>query len=714
MDKKLLENRKKVLMNFMSDKNYKPMRVKDMAVFLGVERENRMELHQVLDLLVQEGKITCNKRGRYRIAEPDIKIGIFRATTKGFGFVSAEGMEKDIYIAEENTNLAFPDDKVEVQIIRPAQGTRSAEGKVLRIVEHGLKEITGVYEKSRNFGFVIPDNQKIDSDIFISKSKNGGAMTGHRVVVKLLHYGERFKSPEGEIIEILGHVNDPRADILAIVRGHGIPEAFSEEVMQEAAGQPDFVQEEEQKGRTDLRALPTVTIDGEDAKDLDDAITLTFENGIYHLGVHIADVTHYVKEGSPLDKSALERGTSVYLVDRVIPMLPHKLSNGICSLNQGEDRLALSCLMDISPKGEIISHCITESVIQVDHRMTYTKVSEILKGDEAAQKEYEAFVPMFLQMKELSAILRKKRRIRGSLDFDFPESKIHLDAAGHAVSVEAYERNEATDLIEDFMLAANETVAEDSFWQELPFLYRIHEEPDGEKLFTLSQMIAGLGYGIKTSGGGQSLHPKEIQKLLAKAADTPEEAFISRIALRSMKQARYSTECSGHFGLAAKYYCHFTSPIRRYPDLQIHRIIKENLHGKLIGERAEHYHEILDEVASRTSMLERRADEAERDTEKLKKAEYMADHIGEIHEAIITSITEWGMYAELPNTVEGLIHVNSMYDDFYQFDKRKMTMTGAASGICYGIGSRVNIVVAGVDLPSRSISFEIQMKSERM
>lgn len=713
MDRKLLEDRKKVLLSFMSDKNYKPMRARDMAVLLGIEREKRQELHMVLDELAAEGKITCNKRGHYRIAEPDIKTGIFRGTTRGFGFVTVEGMEKDVYIAEYNTNRAFHEDKVEIQIIRPAAGTKSAEGKVLRVLEHGLTEITGVYQKSRNFGFVVPDNQKIDCDIYISKSKNGGAMTGHRVVVRILDYGEPYKNPEGEIIEILGHVNDPKADILAIVRSYSIPEEFSEEVMNAAMEQPDVVSEEELAGRTDLRMMQTVTIDGEDAKDLDDAITLTYQDGLYHLGVHIADVTHYVKEGGALDRSALERGTSVYLVDRVIPMLPRRLSNGICSLNQGEDRLTLSCLMDINEKGEIVSHCITESVIRVDRRMSYTKVAAILADDQETQAEYKDFVPMFFCMRSLSSILRAKRRKRGSLDFDFPESKIKLDAQGHAVSVEAYERNEATDLIEDFMLAANETVAEDCFWQELPFVYRVHEEPDGEKLVQLSGMVAGLGYGIKTSGAGKELHPKEIQKLLAKASDTPEEAFISRIALRSMKRARYSTECSGHFGLAARYYCHFTSPIRRYPDLQIHRIIKENLHGNLDESRLQHYHDILDDVAQKTSTLERRADDAERDTEKLKKAEYMADRIGKEYEGMVTSVTEWGMYVELPNTVEGLVRVDDMIDDYYHFDRYHMTLTGESTRKQYGIGTRLSVVVSNVDLPARSVQFALE-NTERM
>lgn len=713
MDKKLLENRKRVIVDFMRDSRYRPMRAREIAAVLGIEGEARIDLHTVLDLLVQEGKISCNHRGRYRIAEVEIKTGIFRATTRGFGFVTVEGMEKDVYIAEYNTLDAFHEDEVEIQILRPPLKEKSAEGKVLRVLKRGIRELTGVYEKSRNFGFVVPDNLKFNGDIFISKSKNAGAATGHRVVVRILNYGTAYKNPEGEIVEILGHVNDPEADLLAIIRSHGIPENFSSEVMEAAAQQPEAVSEEERAGRMDLRSLPTVTIDGEDARDLDDAITLHYADGIYHLGVHIADVTHYVKEGSVLDQSALERGTSVYLVDRVIPMLPHRLSNGICSLNQGEDRLTLSCLMDINAKGEVISHCITESVIRVDRRMTYTKTAQILAGEETAQNEYADLLPMFLQMKELSAILREKRKKRGSLNFDFPESNIQLDAEGHAISVEAYERNAATDLIEDFMLAANETVAEDSFWQELPFLYRVHEEPDGEKLLQLSQLISNLGYGIKTTGSGKAFHPKEIQKLLAKAADTPEEAFINRTALRSMKRARYSTECSGHFGLAATYYCHFTSPIRRYPDLQIHRILKENLHGKLDETRLQHYQEKLDEIAKQTSMLERRAEEAERETDQLKKAEYMLGHRGETYEGMVTSITEWGMYLELPNTIEGLLRVENMYDDFYFFNRERMTMTGETTGIQYRIGSKIQVQVWEVDLRSRSIQFLLSPRNNQ-
>ena len=705
MDKKLLNERKKTILGFMGEKTYKPMRAKDIAAFLDVEKERRKELHEVLDLLVQEGKITCNKRGRYRIAQPDIKTGTYRATTKGFGFVTVEGMEKDVYIAESNTNQAFHEDRVEIQILRLPEDGRSAEGKILRVLEHTITEVTGVYQKSRNFGFVVLDNPRFGSDVFISKGNSRGAVNGHRVVVRLLNYGDRYKSPEGEIIEILGHVNDPRADILAIIRGHGIPDRFPEEVMREAEAVPEEVAEEEMDGRLNLCDLQTVTIDGEDAKDLDDAITLTFEDGLYHLGVHIADVIHYVAENSALDQNALERGTSVYLVDRVIPMLPHRLSNGICSLNEGKERLALSCLMDISERGEILSHCISESVIRVDRRMSYSRVAAVFAEEEEACEDYREFLPMLDRMRTLSGILRAKRKNRGSLDFDFPESRIHLDSQGRVVSIDPYERNEATDLIEDFMLAANETVAEDSFWQELPFLYRIHEEPDGEKLLQLSQLIAGLGYGMKTTGSGKALHPKEIQKLLAKASDTPEEAFISRVALRSMKQARYSTQCSGHFGLAAPYYCHFTSPIRRYPDLQIHRILKENLRGQMDESRREHYQNRLDEVARKTSLLERRADEAERDTEKLKKAEYMAERIGMSFQGIITSVTEWGMYVELPNTVEGLIHVNNMLDDFYRFDKHHMKMTGVYLGKEYRIGMPVRVRVLEVDQNSRSIQF---------
>ena len=458
------------------------------------------------------------------------------------------------------------------------------------------------------------------------------------------------------------------------------------------------------QGRLDLRDLQTVTIDGEDAKDLDDAITISKKGGVYTLGVHIADVTNYVTENSPLDEEALRRGTSVYLVDRVIPMLPHKLSNGICSLNQGEDRLALSCIMDIDEDGSVIGHRIAETVINVDRRMTYTAVNAIITDrDESVRKEYEAFVPMFEQMKELADILREKRKKRGSIDFDFPETKVILDERGKPLEIKPYDRNSATKIIEDFMLMANETVAEDYFWQEIPFLYRTHDNPDPERMKSLATLINNFGYSIRFHNG--EVYPKEVQKLLANAEDTPEEALISRLALRSMKQAKYTVANTGHFGLAAKYYTHFTSPIRRYPDLQIHRIIKENLRSGLSDKRISHYDKILQQVSVQSSAMERRADEAERETIKLKKCEYMSRHIGEEFDGVISGVTNWGLYVELPNTVEGLIHVNQLQDDYYHFDEEHYELVGEMTRKTYKLGQPIRFMVAGTDKLLRTIDF---------
>ena len=467
---------------------------------------------------------------------------------------------------------------------------------------------------------------------------------------------------------------------------------------------PDEVQEAEKVGRKDIRDWQTVTIDGEDAKDLDDAITISREDFGYRLGVHIADVSHYVREGSPLDREALKRGTSVYLVDRVVPMLPHKLSNGICSLNQGVDRLALSCIMDIDPHGKVLSHEVAETLIRVDRRMTYTAVNAIITDrDPAVMAEYDGFVEMFDCMKELADILRDKRSQRGSIDFDFPETKILLDEKGHPTEIKPYERNSATKIIEDFMLMVNETIAEDYYWQEIPFLYRTHDNPDPEKMKRLGIFINNFGYSLHLQNG--EVHPKEIQKLLTKIEGTEEEALISRLTLRSMKQAKYMPICSGHFGLAARYYTHFTSPIRRYPDLQIHRIIKENLHGNLTGKRISHYDSILTEVSIQCSQTERRADEAEREVVKMKKCEYMSKRIGQIYEGVISGVTNWGFYVELPNTVEGLVRVSDLYGDYYLFSEEKMELRGERSGRIYRLGQKVKVTVSGTDKLTRTVDF---------
>ena len=516
------------------------------------------------------------------------------------------------------------------------------EGEVVKVLRRGIAKVVGTFQKNKNFGFVIPDNIKLGQDIFIPAEYSKGAVDGHKVVAQITDYGSDRKNPEGKITEIIGHINDPGTDIISIVKGYDLPMEFPDKILHQAENVAKPVSTADMAGRMDVRDWQMVTIDGEDAKDLDDAITLTREGECYRLGVHIADVANYVQEHSALDVEALERGTSVYLVDRVIPMLPHTLSNGICSLNAGEDRLALSCIMLIDKKGNVIDHKIAETVVQVDQRMSYTSVRKILKDqDEEERNKYRELVPMFELMEELAAILREKRRKRGSIDFDFPETKILLDQQGRPLEIKPYERNVATRIIEDFMLIANETVAQDFFWQELPFVYRTHDTPDSEKIRKLGTFINNFGYSIKI--GQEEIHPKELQKLLERIEDTPEESLISRLTLRSMKQAKYTTQSTGHFGLATQYYCHFTSPIRRYPDLQIHRIIKETLRGRMNEKRIAHYERILPEVAAQSSARERRADEAERETDKLKKVQFMSEHIGESFEGVISGVTAWGM-----------------------------------------------------------------------
>lgn len=700
------ETRKNLIYELVQDPHYVPMKEKELAIFMQVKPEEREELKKILNALLSDGRLALTKRGRYVKGEETAGlIGTFISHPKGFGFVEIEGRKEDLYIPESATGGAFHKDQVQVELMHRSGGKRQ-EAKVVQILSHGLTQVVGTYQKSKNFGFVLPDNEKIATDIYIPAEWSKGAVTGHKVVAELVDYGDAQHKPEGHITEILGHADDPGVDILSIVKGFELPIEFEERVLNQALRVGKPVSEKDCEGRRDLRSLQMVTIDGEDAKDLDDAVSLYKEDGTYFLGVHIADVTNYVQENSALDKEALKRGTSVYLADRVIPMLPHALSNGACSLNAGEDRLALSCLMQVSEKGEVTSYEIVESVICVDRRMSYTNVNRILEEkDEALCAEYAPLVPMFQQMKELSDILRKKRLKRGSIDFDLPETKILLDQDGVPIAICPYERNSATKLIEDFMLLANETVAQHFYWLELPFVYRTHETPDQEKIRKLAAFIYNFGYHIKVKGADQEIHPKEIQKLLGSIEGSEEEALITRLALRSMKQAKYTVECTGHFGLALDYYCHFTSPIRRYPDLQIHRIIKEQLRGKLTEERIRHYREILPEVASKASKLERRADEAERETEKLKKAQYMKKHVGEIWDGIISGITAWGIYVELENTVEGMIHVSRLAGDFYFYREETYEMVGRDSGRCFKLGQRVRIVVDAVDLATRSVDF---------
>lgn len=710
MDKILLEEKKKLVYGFISEKAYKPIKFKEMVSVLQVPKKEKADFREVIESLIADGKITIDVKGKIKPIAGNIKIGTFSGTQKGYGFVTIEGEAEDIFIPENATKGALHNDKVQVDV-NPVKTGRRLEGRIVGIIERGTDVVVGTFAKSKNFGFVVADNQKFSKDIFIPKEYCKNAVTGHKVVVKITKYDGADKNPEGKIVEILGHINDPGVDIMSIIKAYGLPEEFPDGVMNQVEYIPDEVPEEAKAGREDLRDWQMVTIDGEDAKDLDDAVSLTKEGDIYKLGVHIADVSNYVTEGSPLDVEAIKRGTSVYLVDRVIPMLPHALSNGICSLNAGVDRLALSCFMDIDKNGNVVDHRIAETVVNITKRMSYTQVKKIIEDhDEETIKENEPLVPMFELMQELAEILREKRRKRGSIDFDFPESKIILDEKGKPLDVKPYDRNKATRIIEDFMLVANETIAEDFFWRESPFVYRTHEEPDPEKIQKLGIFINNFGYSIKMNQ--EEIHPKELQKLIQKIEGTQEEVLISRLTLRSMKQARYTTSCDGHFGLATKYYCHFTSPIRRYPDLQIHRIIKESLKAGLSEKRTKHYEKILPDISIQSSHLERRADEAEREVEKMKKAEYMKQFIGETFEGIISSITTWGMYVELPNTVEGMIKVTSLKDDYYYYDEEKYMMVGEHTKKAYKLGEKIEVVVAGVDKLTRTIDFEIPVEEE--
>lgn len=638
--------------------------------------------------------------------------GVFIGNARGFGFVETGEDEEDIFIPADAVNTALHQDRVQVLLKKEQKPGKRREGTVIKILERGTTEVVGTFQREGDYGFVLCDNQKISRDVYISPKNSHGIRDGEKVVAQILDYGSEKRKPEGKITESLGNIHAPGADILAVVKSYGIPSEFPVRVMNQAMRVPDHVLEADWDGRDDLTGLMTVTIDGEDAKDLDDAVSLTKEGNLYHLGVHIADVSNYVQGGSAIDREALKRGTSVYLADRVIPMLPERLSNGICSLNQGVERLALSCLMDIDENGTVVSHKITESVIRVDRRMSYEQVRCILEdGETETSREYQEFVPTFFLMKELSGILRGCRHNRGSIDFDFPESKIILNGAGRAIDVKPYETSVATEIIEDFMLLANETVAREYCKGEYPFVYRTHENPDPDKVEELLMLLHNQGIDVRKSG--QEITPKEIQEILESIQDLPNETMISRLTLRTMKQAKYTTECSGHFGLAARYYCHFTSPIRRYPDLQIHRIIRDNLRGRLTREgKTEHYREILEEVARQSSVCERRAQEAERESDKMKKAEYMSYHLGEEFDGIISGVTGYGLYVELGNTVEGLVHITALKDDYYTFDQETQELRGELTKKVYHLGQKIRVRVADADAVKRSVDFTIAEEQE--
>lgn len=710
-DEKLLE-RKKRIKEFIESEDYTPLKRGEMRVILQVPKDESGDFDTVINSLISEGEVFETKKGKLVTTKSiNLKTAVFMANAKGFGFARLEDSnDNDIYIPPESTLNAMNKDKILVRITMPSYNGKRASGEVVKILSPAKEGVVGTFDEGRGFGFVICDDKKIN-DIFIPKGSTKGAVTGSKVVVNITKRPSPNKCAEGEVIEILGHKDDPGVDILSIIRQFDLPVDYPEDVYEQTEDMPEDITEAEIEGREDLRNIQTVTIDGDDSKDFDDAVSLDIlENGNFLLGVHIADVSHYVTEGSPLDKEAYKRGTSVYLVDRVIPMIPHRLSNGICSLNPDTDRLTLSCIMEIDREGTVVNHKIVESVIHSNCRMTYTKVNNVIENNDPDQiKEYEEFVPMLRDMDKLRKILNNRRKLRGAVNFDFPEPKIILDSEGKVLDIKPYERNSATNLIEEFMLVCNETIAEDYYWQGIPFVFRNHDQPDEEKIEGLKKLISAFGYRIKGKG---EIHPMEIQKLIEKVKDTPQEHIISRMVLRSMKQAKYQAENIGHFGLAAKFYCHFTSPIRRYPDLQIHRIIKEVIEGKLTENRIKHYDSMLSEIAYHCSTTERTSDDAERETDRLKMAQYMQEHIGEEYNGLISGVTSWGIYVELENTVEGMVPLNEIDDDFYEYEEENLRVVGRRTGKIYMLGDEVRVRVIRTDIQARTIDFMFVEKEE--
>ena len=699
---------KDTLLEFMREEAYRPMDIQELVSVFDINPDEYRAFKKTLKTMEKEGIIFRTKKDKFALPERlGLITGKLQAHAKGFGFLipEIEG-EKDVFIPSSFINGAMNGDRILVQITREDKNGKKREGEVIQVLERANTKIIGVYEDSKNFGFVIAEDTRISQDIFISKKDRNGAKDGDVVVVEITKWPEKRRSPEGVVKEVLGQKGDKGLDILTIIKKYGLPEEFPPKVQAFASGIDEEIPLKEYKRRKDLRDVRMVTIDGEDAKDLDDAVSIErLDNGRYRLGVHIADVSHYVREKNPLDKEALKRGTSVYLIDRVIPMLPKKLSNGICSLNPKVDRLTLSCIMDIDSSGKVLDHEIVESVIRTNERMTYTDVTKILKdNDPELSKRYDYLLDDFKAMEELCNILYKKRTKRGAIDFEFEESKIILNEFGKPIDIKPYEREIANRIIEEFMLVCNETVAEHMFWSHLPFVYRIHEDPDEEKLEKFREFIYNLGYIVKWNG---EVKPRNLQEILEKVRGKKEETVVSTLLLRSMMRAKYSPECVGHFGLAAKYYCHFTSPIRRYPDLQIHRIIKEFINGKIDDDRSKKLTALVDYAARQSSETENIATEAEREVDDLKKAEYMLDRIGEEFEGIVSSVTSFGMFVELPNTIEGLIHITALDDDYYIYDENHLCLMGERTKKIYRLGDFVKVRCSKVDIPNREIYFDM-------
>lgn len=700
-------NIKQKIMDYIESKDYKSSKVEELAAHFDIGKGEIKEFKKVLSDMEKEGLILKNNKDKYRPFNSEyLVIGRLEGNEKGFGFLLPQDRERqDIFIPAEEMNGAMHGDTVIVNIVKKQEGDRRSEGEVTKILERGNKFLVGTYEDNPNFGFLIPDDHRIAFDIFIPKNFKGGAKNNQKVVVEITRWPEPRRNPEGRVVEVLGYPNEKGTDILSIVKQFQLPEKFPKEVLNEAEAIGESISQEELEGRRDLRDLKTFTIDGADAKDFDDAISIeALSNGNFRLGVHIADVSHYVRPNTPLDAEAYERGSSVYLIDRVIPMLPERISNGICSLRPNEDRLTLTVFMEIDDKGNVLDHEIVESVISSKYRLIYDDVSDFLEdNDDRAKALLADLLTELKQMEQLMESLMAKRHRRGSIDFDFPETFIELDENGIPIDVRRAERRIANRMIEEFMLVTNETVAERFFWAEAPFLYRIHEEPNPEKLQQFAEFIHNFDYSLK----GSEIHPKQLQELIEQIKGKKEEAVISTLLLRSLKKAKYSEVKDIHFGLAAEHYSHFTAPIRRYPDLMIHRIIKDSINGRLTGKKIKSYEDIIPEVAEHSSMAERRAEEAEREVNDLKMAQYMSNKIGEQYEGIVSSVTNFGLFVQLENTIEGLVHFNSMDDDYYIFDEANYYIIGERSHRIYRLGDVVKIEVIGADIGKKNIDFKL-------
>ncbi|MGG2468323.1 ribonuclease R [Paraclostridium bifermentans] len=709
------EELKQKLLGLISEAAYNPLKKEELAMIFDIHHTEMPMFYNFLDELVESGYLILTKKGKYTSPnQMGLFVGKLVSHKKGFGFVeSDEEYTQDLFIPADSLNGAMHNDRVIAEITTPATDEKRAEGRIIKVVERAITDVVGTFQESKNFGFVLPDNKKFNKDIFIPKKFFNGARGNDKVVCRITQWPTEDRKPEGKIIEILGQKGDRYVEIASVIREHGLPEEFPKKVLDEAEKVAIEIPQEEIDRRLDLRDMNIFTIDGEDAKDLDDAVSIeVLDNGNYKLGVHIADVTHYVKEKSKLDKEALKRATSVYLVDKVIPMLPKTLSNGVCSLNPFEDKLTLSVFMEINHKGDVVKHDIKETIINSKARMTYTEVSDILeKDDEKLKKTFAKVADDFFTAEKLARILMKRREKRGAIDFDFPEAKIILNNDGDVVDIKQYERRISNRIIEEFMLITNETVAEHFFWLNMPFVYRVHETPAHEKIETLNKFISTFGYVIK--GDLESVHPKALQGIIEQIHGKTEEKAISTIMLRSLKQARYSPECVGHFGLAAQYYSHFTSPIRRYPDLQIHRIIKEFLNGKISQKRQDQLAQIVDYASTQSSEREREAELAERDVKDIYKARYMEDRVGEEFVGIVSSVTSFGMFIELDNTVEGLVRLADMNDDYYIFDENTFTILGERTKKMYRIGDVVKIKVEKVNVDFKEIDFKLLGKIEQ-